>query len=127
MDKKEIEELRKIIEKEEYNCYGIRVDYDMVYKVGDICENSHQWWQDCPEDPEETELEYNEDMQAWDGGELQGTCALLVECADDLEEILEQSNMYLDDNVTLIAGNSYEGGNDIGEAIIENAVVLAIV
>lgn len=73
------------------------------------------------------ELEYNEDMQAWDGGELQGTCALLVECADDLEEILEQSSMYLGDNVTLIAGNSYEGGNDIGEAIIENAVVLAIV
>lgn len=119
-----IEELRKIIEKEEYNCYGIRIDYDMVYKVGDICENSHQWWQDCPE---ETELEYNEDMQAWDGGELSGTCALHVECADDLEDILKKSNMYFGDNVTLIAGSSFENGNDIGEVIIENAVVLAII
>lgn len=116
------EELKEIIEKAEYECYGIRVDYDRIYRVGDTCENSHQWWQDDPEDGSE----YNEDMQAWDGGELPGTCALRVNNPDNLEEVVKKSKMYPGAEVTLIAGDVFEGGNDIGEVIIESAKVLAV-
>jgi hypothetical protein len=117
-------EIAKIIEQGQYEVYGIRVDETIKYSVGDICNNSHQWWQDEPFDG--CDFKYDEDMQCWDGGELDGTCALQV-TADDLEDVLAKSEMYFGENVTLIAGNCYEEGNDIGEVIIENAKVLAII
>lgn len=117
-----VQEIKNIIQKDEYEVYGIRVDSDLKYNVGDICYNSHQWWQDEPY--ENCDFEYNEDVEAWDGGELSGTCALLV-TAENVEEILEKSKMYFGDYVTLIAGKAYESGNDLGEIIIENARVLA--
>lgn len=33
----------------EFEWYGIRAD-DKEYRIGDICELSHNWWQDDPED-----------------------------------------------------------------------------
>lgn len=117
-----IEEIKTLIKKSEYEVYGIRVDDNVKYNVGDTCYKSHQWWQDEPY--EDCDLEYNEDMSCWDGGELPGTCALLV-TEKNVEKILKQSEMYIGDYVTLIAGNVYELGNDIGEIIIENAIVLA--
>lgn len=119
-----VQEIKEIIRKNEYECYGIRVDYDVKYNVGDICYKSHQWWQDDP--GEETGMEYNDEQGAWDGGELSGTCALLA-TVDDVEEVIDKSKMYFGDNITLIAGNIYEAGNDCGEVIIENAEVLAII
>lgn len=121
------EQIKEKISEEEYECYGIRSSYRRSYNVGDICRNSHQWWQDDP--GEEAGLEYNENMGCWDGGELNGTCALWVTEDDDIEEIeeiLEQSKMY-GDHPILIAGDDFEGGNDIGEVIIKNAKVLAMI
>lgn len=119
-----IDQIRGIILKGEYEVYGIRVDYDLAYSVGDTCNNSHQWWYDEP--CENCDLEYNEDMLCWDGGELPGTCALEV-TEEDVDEILKNSEMYFGDHVTLIAGDSYEAGNDLGEVIIDKAKVLLVI
>lgn len=117
------EDIRNIINGEEYEFYGIRVDSCNKYNVGDVCENSHQWWQDDPEDGSE----YNEDNHLWDGGELDGTCCLKVS-ADDIESVIKTAERsYFGNNVTLIAGDYAEGGNDNGELIISNAKVLYVI
>lgn len=67
----------------------------MRYSVGDICYNSHQWWQDDPE--------------------------------DDVKKVIEKSKMYFGEYITLIAGDYAEGGNDMGEIIISDAEVIAII
>ena len=117
-------EIKEIIEKGEYDCYGIRGEYGVRYNVGDICYNSHQWWQDDP--GEESGMDYNEDMQCWDGGELSGTCAFKA-TNDNIEKIIEKATREFGENVILIAGNGYEYGNDIGEVIIEDAIVLGVI
>lgn len=127
MSKYDLEEMKNIIDEEDFSVYGIRVDEEITYSVGDICYNSRQWLQDCPEDPEETELEYNKDLGCWDCGELPGTCALQVKSVEELEEIIERSKMYYGEHVTLIGGQYYEHGADEGEVIIRNAEVLAII
>lgn len=117
------EEIKEIINDEEYDFYGIRVDSCNKYNVGDICENSHQWWQDDPEDGSE----YNEDNHLWDGGELNGTCCLKVGF-ENIEEIIKTAEKaYFGDGITLIAGDYAEGGNDSGEIIIEAAKVLYVI
>lgn len=117
------EQIRKIIENAEYEVYGIRADSEIEYSVGDICCKSHQWWQDDP--GEESGLEYNEEMECWDGGELTGTCALETD-AESVADVVEQAGLY-GEHITLIAGNVYQAGNDIGEIIIEGARVLAVI
>lgn len=116
-----IEQIAKIIENEDYEVYGIRADNDIIYTVGDTCHNSHEWFQDYQEG---TDFEYNEDMGCWDGGELPGTCALKVDI-NNIAATLEESRRHYGKHITLIAGYSYKVGNDMGEVIIEDAIVLA--
>ncbi len=122
-----LEDLKNIIDEEDFSVYGIRVDEEITYGVGDICYNSHEWLQDCPEDPEETELEYNQELGCWDCGELPGTCALHVKSVESLEEMIEKSKMYYGDHIILIAGQYYEYGADESEVIIRDAEVLAVI
>lgn len=118
-----IDDLRHIINEDEYEFYGIRVDSCIKYNVGDSCENSHQWWQDDPEDGSE----YNSENHLWDGGELNGTCCLRVS-SDDIENVLNiAKKRYFGNNITLIAGDYAESGNDNGELIIECAKVIYII
>lgn len=118
-----LNKIKNIMNDEEYDFYGIRVDSCNKYNVGDICENSHQWWQDDPEDGSE----YNEENHLWDGGELNGTCCLGV-TSDNIKEIINTAKKrYLGNNITLIAGDYAEGGNDNGELIIENAKVVFVI
>lgn len=91
--------------------------------MGDICEKSHQWWQDDPEDGSE----YNEENHLWDGGEMNGTCCLKVSDGDIESVIKTAEKSYFGDSITLIAGDYAEGGNDNGELIIENAKVLYVI
>lgn len=116
-----MEEIRKILEKEEYDFYGIRMD-DAEYRIGDTCQVSHQWWQD---DPENDEMEYVPSMSAWDGGELPGTCSFEV-TLDNLESAINDARSAFGyyNKMYLIAGDVAEGGNDIGEIIIADAKVL---
>ena len=112
---------------EEHDIYGFRADREDL-ETGDVLENSHQWYQDDPSEWGE-ECEYNEEMQMWDGGELDGTCTIgLPDYACDFEkkiaEALERVQMY-GDHIYLVGGDNAGQGNDIGETIIANAVCIA--
>ena len=117
------QEIKAIIEKEEYYCYGIRMD-DYNYNVNDVCHNSHNWWQDDPEDGSE----YNADMGCWDGGELDGTCAFRVD-SNNINEIIRiaKEGFCYYPNMYLIAGDCASNGNDYGEIVIEEAKVMAVI
>lgn len=117
---KKMEEIKKILGKEEYEFYGIRMD-DAEYNIGDTCQISHQWWQDDPEDGSE----YVADMSAWDGGKLSGTCSFEV-TIDTLEDIIDlaKSAFGYYNKMYLIGGDVAEGGNDAGEIIIADAKIL---
>lgn len=126
-----VEEIKRIIEEEAFEHFGIRAD-DMEYKVGDICENSHQLFQD-PEFDEDGELVYPEvgDPESpyygfFDAGELNGTCAIRVN-ENSINEVLEAVKMYSGKHIYLIGGDSIEHGNDDGEIIINDAEVLGVI
>ena len=101
------------------NFIGIRYD-DNVYQLGDELENSHDW-------PEGN----------WTETELNGACAVDVMSPggdyQDLDEFkkhaieqLNDSNEYLNENVYLISGTSYEYGNDPNEVILSNPEIIGI-
>jgi len=123
-----VEDIKKVVSGTAFEFYGIRVDDGISYNVGDICENSHQWWQDS--DTAEayglTDDDYNEDMQCWDSGELDGTCAIEFDANDDMsiQKALDQINMYGGRFIHVLGSDYVEGGNDIGEMIMGGAEVL---
>ena len=127
MTVKEIAEIVKNGLFNEHDIYGLRADRAGI-EAGETFENSHQWYQDDPSEWGE-ECEYNEEMQMWDGGELDGTCTIgLPDYACDFEKeiakALERVQMY-GDNIYLVGGDNAGQGNDIGETIIANAVCIA--
>ena len=109
-------------------CYGLRVD-DFEYKIGDICHKSHQLFQD-PSYDENGELIYPHCENGiykgfYDAGELDGTCAIEVEAnVKSIINALEKVNDYFGNYIYLIKGISCENGNDIGEIIINDAIVV---
>lgn len=118
------QEVLEVIEKGEYECYGIRRDRGDI-EAGYKFPNSHQWYQDDPSNWGE-ELPYNEDMGFWDGGELPGVCTLRVRDWPTVEQIaktMEDVIPYNFDGATYLVGGDWcEGGNDINESIIHNGV-----
>lgn len=124
-----VEDIKKAIEGTGFENYGIRID-SQKYDVGDICENSHQWWQDS--DTAEayglTDDDYNEDMKCWDGGELDGTCTIGFDINDDASILsaIEQSRNYFGDYIHVLGGFYSEAGNDMYELIISDAEVLGV-
>ena len=126
-----VEEIKRICEKSDFSYFGLRAD-DMEYQVGDICNDSHQLFQD-PDFDEEGELIYPavEDPDSpyygyYDAGELDGTCAVKFnpDSEEDIQDALEAVKMYSGKNLYIIAGDSVEYGNDEDEIIIEDAAVL---
>lgn len=105
----------------EFEWYGIRAD-DKIYEIGEICELSHNWWQDNPEDGSE----YNKELGLWDGGELDGTCA--INCTDDLDDLSKivefVKNTYLAEHIYLIGSDACHSGNDANEIVMTDAEVL---
>ena len=123
-----VEEIRNLISEAEYDYIGIRAD-SRDYQIGEVMDNSHQLFQD-PQyvDFECTELLYpyiSEGTYAgfYDGGELDGTCALEVS-ESNIEEMIERVTSY-GNKYYLIGGNSMEYGNDDDEIIINDAEVIA--
>lgn len=126
-----VNEIQEICEKSRHGYFGLRAD-DMDYQVGDICNNSHQLFQD-PDFDEFDELIYPEVLDEnspyygfFDAGELNGTCA--VGFNEDYEpsiaKALEAIENYFGEYLYIIAGNSIEYGNDENEIIIKDAEVL---
>lgn len=125
------QEIKKIIEESEYEYIGIRAD-DYEYEIGDICNNSHQLFQD-PDFDEYGELIYPavEDTESpyygfYDAGELDGTCAIRIN-AEQIEKALEEIKSYYGKHIYIIAGDSAEYGNDEDEIVICDAKVLGVV
>lgn len=113
-----VQEIKDIIMEDAYDVYGLRID-NTDFSVGDICDNSHEVWQDDPEDGSE----YNEEWGYWVGEELDGTCAVRV-TVDTIEKALKKIDEYYGKNLYLISGYDYSWGNDQMEVIIRNAKVL---
>lgn len=126
-----IKDIKKICEESCFEYFGLRAD-DMEYQVSDICNNSHQLFQDpifddfgnllypAVEDPESPYYGY------YDAGELNGTCAVKFnpDNEDSIESALEAVKIYSGENLYIIAGDSMEYGNDDGEIIIREAEVI---
>lgn len=123
-----VEEIKKVCEESGFEYFGLRAD-NMEYGIGDICENSHQLFQD-PIFNESGELAYPEvnDPSSpyygyFDAGELDGTCAIRFDPEDEssIENALETVKIYCGKNLYIIAGGSIEYGNDDSEIIIRDA------
>lgn len=112
-------EIRNIIEEEEFDVYGLRMDY-AEYEPGDTCEDSFEWWQDDPEDGSK----YIDEMGLWMGEKLDGTCAIKV-TANNIDVALKRIKMYNPGaNLYLLGGYDWEEGNDVDEIVIRNAKVI---
>lgn len=130
-----LESIKKAVENEYFDYFGIRVDSGIRYNVGDIANNSRQLFQDAEYD-EDDELVYpyiEDGIYAgfYDGGELDGTCVIKFD-NDDEESIntaikLIKSYYYNGDTIHVLGGNYAEYGNDNGEIIIRDAQVLAVI
>ncbi len=119
-------ELITAIETSGYEYIGIRhLAEDEHYSIGDICRDSYDW--DC-----------DMDCSTYDTDEpisLGGTCAYNTRIQagwDEKEEIIEkltralrESSCYYGQTV-IIAGDKAEYGNDEGEIIISDAIVIEI-
>lgn len=119
-------ELITAIETSGYEYIGIRhLTEDEHYSIGDICRDSYDW--DC-----------DMDCSAYDTDEpisLGGTCAYNTRIQagwDEKEEIIEkltrairESSCYYGQTV-IIAEDKAEYGNDEGEIIISDAIVIEI-
>ena len=126
-----IKDIKKICEESCFEYFGLRAD-DMEYQVSDICNNSHQLFQD-PTFDESGELMYpvvenhgSPYYGYYDAGELNGTCAVGFnpDSEEDIQDALEVAKMYSGKNLYIMAGDSIEHGNDADEIIIEDAIVL---
>ena len=127
------EMILKAISESENEFFGLRYDNNN-YSINDRCENSHQWYQDADnlenfEELTEEELDelYNSEIGCYDAGELEGTCCIKV-TEDTIDDALNRIKMYKYDDaceLLLISGDYAEEGNDVGEIIIENAIVIA--
>jgi hypothetical protein len=105
-----------------YEFFGLRHD-SHVYEIGEEVNRSHQWYQDDPAEWGE-DLPYNEELGLWDGGELDGTCAVEV-TEGGVEQAIKESNKYDGGHIYLIASREAWGGNDYMEILMSDAVVVA--
>lgn len=102
-----IANIRAIVEEmgleDEYEYIGVRVQ-EREFEIGAIDHVSRVWI-----DGDET----NE--------ELNGVCATMVDAISNLPY------EYFGDHVAVVCGNSAEFGEDVGEIIIEDAIVAAVI
>nr|WP_288793464.1 hypothetical protein [uncultured Eubacterium sp.] len=114
--------VKVISENSEYEFFGLRHD-SHVYEIGEEVSRSHQWFQDDPTEWGE-DLPYNAELGLWDGGELDGTCAVEV-TEGGVEKAIKEANKYDGGHLYLIASREAWGGNDYGEVIMPDAIVVA--
>lgn len=122
----------------EHEAFGLRADRKGI-EIGDAFDNSHQWYQDWqdgwgefPRDDYNADPDhpYNENMGCWDDGELDGVCTIGIVRPTEkaIDKALKAIRGYVDDchtEIYLVGGSWAQGGNDIGESIIMDAVRIA--
>lgn len=99
----------------DYEVFGIRVMDSEIQEggrlaVGDEVPASYRW-----------------DDGDWTEDRLSGASTILVRSASDIPRAVRAASDYWGDQLTLIAGESREIGQDEGEIIIRNAIVIASV
>lgn len=99
-----IQQAEEIAADAGYAAAGVRVQ-DVPFAIGPMSHKSHVW-----DDGDDT------------GEELPGVCAMRW---DRIREA-QQNGYYFGDYAAVIAGDSYEYGEDSGEIIIHDPVVIAI-
>lgn len=105
-----IDEIKEMVEDREYDYIGLRIDDNVNYGIGDIANVSRVW--DNNELTDET---------------LDGTCCIGISYPEDVERALDLAKIYCGDRWYLIAGDNAEYGEDDGEIIIEDAIVVTVV
>lgn len=86
----------------DYDKIGVRVQ-DVPFALGEMEHKSHVW-----DDGDDT------------GEELDGVCV------QDVKTLSKYHNDYYGDYIAVVAGNDYSYGEDAGELIINDPVVVAI-
>lgn len=99
-----IEQARAIADElsMDYEVFGVRVQ-DVPFTMGAMDHASHVW-----DNGDDT------------GEELDGVCA------QDVKTLNKYHNVYYGDYIAVVAGNDYSYGEDAGELIISDPVVVAI-
>ena len=115
------------------DCYfGLRAD-EIKYAIGDMANKSHQLFQDpewVDDNMEELLYPYMEEgpyAGFYDAGELNGTCCISFDPADDasIERAIKTVSCYFGSNVHILCSDSAVSGYDTDEIIIEDAKVIA--
>lgn len=117
-----------------FEAFGIRNDA-VKLAPGAECRPSHQLYQDAEYiepwedgyDPDVEKLRYpwNDELQAYDAGELPGTCAVGIQDPECLWEAVAAVYPYPGDYWHVIGSRRGAiGGNDPGEWILDDAVVI---
>ena len=101
-----IEQVKKIAEENDmdYECIAIRVQ-EVPFELGEMSHVSHRW-----DDGDDT------------GEELDGVSGTKVSSIK-----ANASTTYYGEYLAVIAGNYYTYGEDVGEVVIEDAKVIAII
>lgn len=148
------QEIKQIISEGEYNYYALRVVDGENISAGQQMPNSRRWHDGNPinayewvseEDVEGYEASGYERISEGDADLMHGNGyygdgdALMVNWSEyetlggasgveiteeNADRIISLMSMYNGNQIVLIAGDSAEEGNDIGEIVIENAVAL---
>jgi hypothetical protein len=96
------------ISASDYDYIGFRVEMSPIsYKIGDIVQPSRVWVDGEPTD------EY-----------LNGACAISI---DKLSYAYDGYEGYLGDTILILGSNNAEGGNDPGEIVMIDPIVLDVV
>ncbi|MBR7146478.1 MAG: hypothetical protein IKD11_02010 [Oscillospiraceae bacterium] len=106
------EKILNAIENGEYSYYGIRVDDGVDYSIGDAVAASRVWVDGDPTDED-----------------LDGTSCIGLKfnaTVSDVERAIKAASIYYGDRIYLIGGDDMEYGEDAGEYIIKDAVVVEV-
>jgi hypothetical protein len=127
-----LEKIKGLWQRNDYYALAVRADRRKMQYM-EAFGNSHQLFQDDPCDG----TPYNEALNMWDAGELDGTCGIEIASGYYVNEdsaliekalkAIEEAKAYVtgDDRLYLIVGTSCNGGLDKHEIIVAEAVCLA--
>lgn len=99
-------QVKEIIESGEFDSYGFRIQEIDTTEIGNEINYVSKVWVEGEETDEE----------------LNGVCAISAKVVKSLSN---QSGDYFGNYIYLLGSNSTESGEDFGEIIMQNAVVLA--
>ena len=102
-------EINDLVKDAGYGYVGIRVDNDVAYSIGDDVAASRVW-----------------DVYGATDEMLDGTSCIGLD-GSNAEQALRIIGQYRGNRIYIIAGHDMDYGEDVGEIIIRDAVIIAVV